>query len=1068
MIIKPHTSKLLELIRYANKDKSLELEARVKGSQKNQITSDVFFNVMKRLKGISDIKLLGETTELDIGLSGDYNDIRVTIIGDQHITDYCQKNEIKLLNPAAVMFMRKVPVRYVDINEYHLRFNLKREEMLPPNDRDVSDLLKNWTRMDKTFRYKKRFSFITNDGQYRFDLTSLKSSSKRIVKGKSRKVAKSEVKPYMVKYVVKPEYVVDKKDWFDKLADNTKVELMGKNYAELQYFKTMQKSQVLKNELEYEIEVEYLGNKERARQSSSNGDKQILVGFLQRINTILQAVQKSYYVISEIEKTAVIDQYKAIMGDYKFNGPMNVSITLQNVVEKNYEEYVDSINIRKGYSVTDKADGERNLLLILNGGDMFLLNRKNQVRKLDARCPSLQNSIFDVEYVIKDKKNNNVNMLLIFDVYFVNGEDVRSRILNRTSEEIKKDIIPQSRYEIMVEKMAAFESDLQKKESNTLEIIRKKFFFGDDEGVDNDTVLDINRIKAYMTSLDKDSDEYRSNLEQLSLLKADTKIFKEANKIYNKEYPYHIDGLVFTPRSLTVGDEPDREKRDPFNGRWYRCFKWKPPEENTIDFLGVFKKEEGTNNFAVKYVTKGDSVIECRIMVLHVGYNPVNHTRYNSFKVLNENVTFESGYNPVPFAPVEPYIREIHICYLPIENGNCYTSDGNIISDNSIIEFSYNNSKPSGFCWIPLRNRDNLKPNDFITANNVWSSIFNPVTLSMITSGNIASSSNVYFDNTKKRSNKKSKAMNDFHSFVKKKLLKDNLLGKKTLLDIGVGKAGDMNHWLDAGCSMVVGLDSVKDNLDNSNDGACNRILSRYGTLGQSNNKTNDTTVKNLLDNTMMIWADCSKNVLSGEAANDDLSKYYLDILYGRVNEVEITNSKLKNFYNQGKEFDMVVANFSIHYFFESEDILKTTLSNVSNSLQNGGRFVCTTLDGNKVFDALRNDRVYYSSELAWKITKTYDADSFPPSVNSLGLTIDVYVASIGQTIQEYLVNSEYFETVCREFNLQLVEKKSFEEVFNGEAQQNDAYGDMVSMGDDYKTFSFMNMLMVFEKVDEE
>ena len=80
--------------------------------------------------------------------------------------------------------------------------------------------------------------------------------------------------------------------------------------------------------------------------------------------------------------------------------------------------------------------------------------------------------------------------------------------------------------------------------------------------------------------------------------------------------------------------------------------------------------------------------------------------------------------------------------------------------------------------------------------------------------------------------------------------------------------------------------------------------------------------------------------------------------------------------------------------------------SNISNSLQTGGRFVCTTLDGNKVFDALRNDRVYHSSELAWKITKTYDADSFPPSVNSLGLTIDVYVASIYNEVRRTFLNA--------------------------------------------------------------
>lgn len=1067
MHIKKYTSSLLELIRYANKDKSLELEARLKSTHKNEINSEVFFNVMKRLKGIPDLNLVSEYTELDIGLTGDYDNMRVSILGDQNINDYCKQNDIKVVRNAAVTFMKKTPIRFTDINEYNLRFNLKREEVLDNTDGDVSDILKGWTNLDKTFRYKKRFTFASVDGMFRFDLTMIKTSQKKMVKGKNKKKKKKDIKPYMTKYVVKPHYATDVKTWLEKQADDSMIEMKGRSYQQMMTFKSMQKSNVLKNDLEYEIEIEYMGNK-NAKLLGLN-DMKILGLFMQKVMIIMQAVQKSYYIISEIEKMKVIDEYKSLVNDFKFNGPMNVSLTTDEIIEKNYEEYDNSVSIRKGYSVTDKADGERNLLIILKDGDMYLLNRKNDVKKLNAKCVGLASSIYDTEYITKDKNGDNINLLMIFDLYFLKGEDVRNRILNRTEDEKAKNIILQSRYELIIEKMNEFYSNIEKTKGNNLEVLRKKFYFGDDEYVQStDTELvaeNIDTIKNVIHNMDTTSEEYKKNMEQLAVLKADTKIFKEAAKVYSKEYPYHIDGLVFTPRKLAVGEEPGKEKKNQFNGRWYRCYKWKPPEENSIDFLCVFKRQDNSKEYETKYVTVNGRVIECRILVLNVGYNPVQHTKFNSYKVLNENVTFETGYNPTPFVPTQPYIKDIHLCYLPIENGNCYSADKNIINDNSIIEFSYKHGKEAGFCWHPMRIRDTLKPNDFVTANNVWTSIFNPVTLNMITTGNVPYSLSRYFDNNMDRDKKVTKPMNDFHSFIKKKILSENIAGKKTIIDFGVGKAGDMKHWVDVECNLVVGIDSIKDNLDNPQNGACNRILTRYGAINGSNSNGN---VKSLLDNTMMVWADCSKNVLNAEAANDDISKLYLQNLYGMIPESSITNSKMKNFHNVGSNFDLAVCNFAIHYFFENKKTLNTFAQNVAGSLRSGGRFVCTTLDGEKIFEKLKNQSSIESRELKkWKITKKYldDIDSFVASERSLGMTIDVFVSSIGQSIKEYLVHPDYLKTIMADYGLNMIDKVNFYDVYSKEGSSSN-YGDMKKLQDDndLMEYSSLNMFFVFEK----
>ena len=92
---------------------------------------------------------------------------------------------------------------------------------------------------------------------FRFDLTMVKTSQKKMVKGKNTKMKKKDIKPYMTKYVVKPHYAVDVKSWLEKQADDAMIEMKGRSYPQMMTFKSItKKSNVLKNDAEYEIEVE--------------------------------------------------------------------------------------------------------------------------------------------------------------------------------------------------------------------------------------------------------------------------------------------------------------------------------------------------------------------------------------------------------------------------------------------------------------------------------------------------------------------------------------------------------------------------------------------------------------------------------------------------------------------------------------------------------------------------------------------------------------------------------------------------------------------------------------------
>ena len=90
----------------------------------------------------------------------------------------------------------------------------------------------------------------------------------------------------------------------------------------------------------------------------------------------------------------------------------------------------------------------------------------------------------------------------------------------------------------------------------------------------------------------------------------------------------------------------------------------------------------------ITFKTINGKVMEFKTLVLHVGYNPQIHTRYNSCRVLNENLTFEESYSPVIFQPIKPYVKDIHYAYIPAVNGNVYTQNKTIILEDNIVELN--------------------------------------------------------------------------------------------------------------------------------------------------------------------------------------------------------------------------------------------------------------------------------------------------------------------------------------------------------------------------------------------
>tara|TARA_Y100000590_G_scaffold39811_2_gene42495 strand:+ start:3207 stop:6407 length:3201 start_codon:yes stop_codon:yes gene_type:complete len=1061
MDLTEHISNIEKAIEYAQKDKSLELEMLFKSNGNNKVNTAKFTKLISKLKGMSSVFIskIIQQESLDITFEDKSINTRITLLTKSAIQNYCKNNNLKSINPKEMIFQDKQRVLYEDINDYNIRLNLKREKT--PDEDKIKDLIRTSNGALKYFRYKKRYTLQTIDNLFNIDLTVVKSSTSREVRSDNTKRMKRDVKDHVKKYVIKPDYIVDFNSWYDSLKDTDFVELMGKKYTQLIAKKNVVSSNVFKNPMEYEIEIEYIGNK-LPTELRVNNDV-VFEKLVENTGYILQSLHDNYFIISEKQKSIFFDGYKSLVKDFRFIGPYAISLENHNILERNYADYYNTINIRKGYSVTDKADGERNLLVILPDNGVFLMSRKNVVKYMGCKI-NAPLTILDGEYITKTKDNKSICLFMAFDIYFYRGMDVRNNILFRSLEDKKKDRIDKSRLEYLSQLLEEIEIE-HDLDSIQLSLEAKKFYYGNADPFNSQIEMIINKEKEEYNSLPEDKHEEKGKImSNIKSFKGDTEIFDHVNTILSREYIYETDGVIFTPIYLGVGEESNVKKKNQYSGRWHQCFKWKPSDLNTIDFLVEIKKDD-MGKEEINY-SKNDvgSVVPYKTLILKIGYDPKQHTRYNAFRVMNEALVFTDSYHPIPFQPTNPYIKDTHLLYIPLDNGSIKCKNGMIVNDGDIIECLYNKDAVNHINkWIPLKVREVLTPNDFTTANNVWKTIHNPITQKMMTTGNIpVTNEEIYYYNINKRSSFVCKPMNDFHSYLKKKMIGLVSSSGYMLLDMSCGKLGDLNHWLDADLGMIVGMDLNRDNLENVDNGACNRVLSAY-----INNYSP------LLDNILLIWGDSSKNMKKGLSAKDKLNKYYLDIIHGNVEIEKVYNSKLRRFHGICSDdvsfgFDVVSCQFSIHYFFENEKTLDNFLENVSNSLKAGGKFIGTCFNGSRILEALKGKNSIESSikdKIIWKIDKKYsdDLNVLPNNSECLNKKIDVYLESIGTTTSEYLVNMEYLKLKCKQYNLNLVTMNSFREEFRTFLDESISYGDAAKMVPELQEYSFFNDYFIFE-----
>lgn len=1107
----------------SGKYNNYEMEVKFGTRGIKRLTKQDYDNVVKKLKdmgfisiqsdGYYTLKIQPEYIDSRTGefkSSGDIDRFRIEINGLTNIQEYCRSNNLEhLLNTKSkeeVSIMKKSDVKinngpenkagdrisYInsaDFDDFNFRVTYKTEETISKTSNIGLELISNWNKSRKVYRYINRVTFEHQDYPFKVDLSIVRSSTKD---NKGR---------------------------------------MIKTY-------NIQDSSVFNNSESYEIEIEVKNNDAKLMYDSP---EKLTTGIEKVTKLVLCGLQKTNYPVSYVEQKKTIDDYMRLLHEPEFKrknldyfpkervypsdfiGPSSVTLQIKNIAPIDPNISVPNITAPYSYVVTDKADGDRHLLYINGIGKIYLISSNMSVIFTGARTENQQcfNTLIDGELILHDKNSQFINTFAAFDIYIVNGINIRERPFVEVKTKDPKYFVDGCRLPILkdvvrnlnpisiigkapeakkgVEKIL---EAMKKENKSPITIIVKHFY--------------PRFIKDELEAKKGEREEVKAG-EDIEIKEAERKgddynIFEACNyilqRIKNGLYEYNTDGLIFTPTLLGVGSSKFLEAGPLKRTRWDYSFKWKPADFNTIDFLITTKKGTDGTDIVTPIFEKGQIFTEAtqfnqyKTLILRVGFDERQHGFINPCQdVLDDKLpsaddSNEEGYKPVQFFPSEPYDAQAGLCNIMLEldgNGTAqmFTEERQVFEDNTVVEFKYDLSKSGLWKWVPLRVRYdktaefrqglNSFGNDYNTANNNWYSIHYPITEEMIATGrNIPSkivSDDVYYNRV--TSDNLTSGLRDFHNlFVKKMLIQSVSKKGNTLIDYACGKGGDFPKWITANLSFVFGIDISKDNIENRINGACARFLNYRREYAQ-------------MPYALFVNGNSSQNIRSGQALLSDKSIAITKSVFGSIaSDPKLGPAVMRQHGKASDGFNVSSCQFAIHYMFENNKTFYNFLRNVAECTKLNGYFIGTSYDGKTVFNILRNKRqgeeveIYMDDKKVWSITKDYDGDSFRDDDSSLGYKISVYQESINQSFSEYLVNYKFFIDAMEKYGFIIVPRNEaktlglpegtgmFIELYNMMMDEIDNnpkkavdYKDAPTMRKYEKDISFLNRYFVFKKV---
>lgn len=703
---------------------------------------------------------------------------------------------------------------------------------------------------------------------------------------------------------------------------------------------------------------------------------------------ILKFIQQSNIIIDSIEKNDMLSAFNTLLYNNTTTKEI-IAIDLPVMILTSFSYNDIYPLIANKYSVTDKADGDRHFLFIYNQ-HAYLISMTLAIKKLDEKFTNLvdyDNTILDGEYLYIPLYKKYI--FLAFDILAHKGINIQEIDDLKKRHSYLNDVL----YNVFNIKQHI---ESFKKNDFSEDTLRKYYN---------------NSISAYFETLFKliayvniDFIYHKHFIFPIGLHEAE--IYLYASILwdnYIKKCPYKIDGLVFTPLMQKYTKYIKDMK--------FKTLKWKPVDKNSIDFYVQLEKDKNTKQ------------------ILNVFDNTINKHIYQIARLYVDKKTSSGADFPVLFKQENDIYNTIH---LYLDDGIIKDIEGNPIADNTVIECAYNNDQecPIYERWMPIRTRYDKTysvikykkkyGNNENVANNIWETIEMPVTMHLF---NTLSNFNTFTEKIKElkqqpeKTNEKTniyyqlatgiaKPMREFNNWIKSNMI-NIYCERKTVLDMGVGRGGDIQKYYHANSKLVVGIDIDSNGIFSKTDGA----ITRYNDIKDK--------FRNVPKMTFLV-----ANVGIKLTYNDQL-KYF--------GSMTNKNRELLDELNTQK-FNVVNCQFMLHYLFANELTFDNYCDNINKYLKKGGYLLITTFDGsivNKLFGNATHITEMIDDITLFDIVKKYNSTN----IDKFGLEISIHNSMFmkeGEYISEYIVDPSFLiSNLNKKCGLVLIESEMFDVIYN-------------------------------------